>query len=203
MQDGNDQSESNNYRPGARHGASASERLNNDVSPLFGLPRERVTCLASNPMEALPFWCGKGLLMSTRAELIRGCCRLSDNKMMRNHLALHRTGRLEQQVHGVLSKVLDRLADGRKRRPDDFRHRRVVEPVTEIAEGISSPARCNASIAPAAMSSLAQASAVIWLLSRSNFSAASTPDLNVKSPVRSPRLAALRLAPRNASRKPS
>ena len=34
------------------------------------------------------------------------------------------------------------------------------KPVTDIADGISSPARCSASIAPAAMSSLAQASAV-------------------------------------------
>ena len=33
-------------------------------------------------------------------------------------------------------------------------------PVTDIADGISRPARCSASIAPAAMSSLAQASAV-------------------------------------------
>ena len=57
------------------------------------------------------------------------------------------------------------------------------KPVTDIADGISRPARCSANIAPAAMSSLAQASAVTDPCSRSSRSAASTPEWNVKSPV--------------------
>ena len=75
-------------------------------------------------------------------------------------------------------------------------------PVTEISVGMSSPARWSASMAPAAMSSLAHAIAVTGTSSRNSCSTVSTPDLNVKSPVAVHGAESIS-ARRNASRKPS
>ena len=60
-------------------------------------------------------------------------------------------------------------------------------PVTEIALGMSRPARCNASIDPGGHVVVrASDRGHLGAASRSNSSAASTPDLNVKSPIDRP-----------------
>src|SRR5690242_2711752 len=87
------------------------------------------TPASSLPMEALPFWCGKGPRESRRLVLRWSRSGLANDQIMgqRPELEVLFGGLLDQDAHCAFGYVLDRLPGGRKRRPDDLRHRRVIE----------------------------------------------------------------------------
>src|SRR5262245_5739533 len=81
-------------------------------------------------MEALPFWCVKGLRKSSGGVLPRSRSGLANDELVGKRLkaGFIVPASLDQQLDGAFSDVLDRLPDRRERRPYDFGHRRVVEP---------------------------------------------------------------------------
>ncbi len=156
-------------------------------SPLFSLPHvTRGEPALPTAMEALPFWCGKD------AECVKHAGRFGgdvDSRTMSSngkHFIANAAVRLalDQQMDRALGQILDRLADRGQRRPHDLRHRRIVEPghrhclrESRDRHGAEPASRRR----PYRRSR--RRSRSLRRRSRSSCSAASTPDLNVKSPL--------------------
>src|SRR5437868_993147 len=111
----------------AMRGAHASNDSPTNLS-LSSPSRWRATAPGSRPsMEALPSCCGKRSALSS---FPRSCGGFTNNQHEGKHVIMDGAIRLivDQEMDGSLGEILDRLADGRERRPDDFRHWCIVEP---------------------------------------------------------------------------